>query len=177
MSPMVLGRRCAVLAALVVAGCGFRPVYGARNDLAMSGQGELAAIDVGLIPERTGQLLRQALQQRMNRSDDAPAKRYQLTVSLGISGDAIGIQQDSTATRLRQVATAAWSLKMLDPARTLVANGTARALDGVNIIDQQYFAADLEGEAAQRRITDAVADQITLQVAAFFARRSLTGEA
>ncbi len=169
-----LGRRGAVLAALAMAGCGFRPVYGTRDGQDVPTQRELAAIDVGLIPERTGQLLRQALQQRMNRSDDALAKRYELSVSLGISGDVIAIQQDSTATRLRQVATATWSLKMLDPVRTLVANGTARALDGVNVIDQQYFAADLEGEASQRRITEAVADQITLQVAAFFAQRAST---
>ena len=175
MRPRVrMGRRGLVLAALALGGCGFRPVYGARDGQDMPAQRELAAIDVGLIPERSGQLLRQALQQRMNRSDDAPAKRYELSVSFGVSGDVIGIQQDSTASRLREVATATWSLKLLDPARTLVTNGTARALDGVNIIDQQYFAADLEGEAAQRRLTEAVADQIALQISAFFARRVST---
>ncbi len=166
-----LGRRGLVLTALALGGCGFRPVYGTRDGQDMPAQRELAAIDVGLIPERAGQLLRQALQQRMNRSDEALVKRYELSVSFGVSGDVIGIQQDSTATRLREVATATWSLKMLDPGRTLVTNGTARALDGVNIIDQQYFAADLEGEAAQRRLAETIADQITLQVSAFFARR------
>ena len=39
------------------------------------------------------------------------------------------------------------------------------------MIDQQYFAADLEGETATKRITETVADQITLQIASFFARR------
>ena len=169
-----VGRRGLVLAALALGGCGFRPLYGSRDGQDMPAQRELAAIDVGLIPERSGQLLRQALQQRMNRSDDAPAKRYELSVSFGVSGDVIGIQQDSTASRLREVATATWSLKLLDPGRTLVTNGTARALDGVNIIDQQYFAADLEGEAAQRRLAEAVADQIALQISAFFARRVST---
>ncbi len=160
------------MAVLAVAGCGFRPLYSSRGSLNTPAQHELGAVDVGLIPERTGQLLRQALQQRMNRSDDGTAKRYELSVSLGIGGDAIGVQQDTTVTRLRQTATATWSLKMLDAPRTLVANGTARALDGVNIIDQQYFAADLEGEASQRRITDTVADEITLQVAAYFERHA-----
>ena len=42
-------------------------------------------------------------------------------------------------------------------------------MDGINIFDTQYFAADLENEAVQRRLADALADQITLQLAAFFA--------
>ncbi len=168
-----LGRRSFVLAGTIgLSACGFRPLY-APQGTASGPQQELAAIDVALIPDRPGQLLRQALQQRMDRGS-AVAKRYTLSVSFGIAGDAISIQRDSTATRVRQVATATWSLKALDPARTLVTNGTARALDGVNVIDQQYFAADLEGETATKRITETVADQITLQIASFFARRTST---
>ena len=34
-------------------------------------------------------------------------------------------------------------------------------MDGFNIIDEQYFAADLENEAVQRRLAEALADQIT----------------
>ena len=161
-----------LFSAALLTGCGFHPLYGS----AFSGggpQAEIAAIDVPIIPDRPGQILRQALQQRFDQGQGV-AKRYILTVSLGIAGDAIAIQRDSTATRVRQVATATWTLKALDPASTLVTSGTARALDGVNIIDQQYFAADLEGETATRRIIDTVADQITQQIASFFARRSGT---
>ena len=156
----------------LLTGCGFRPLYGS----AFNGSGpqtEIAAIEVPIIPDRPGQVLQQALQQRFDQGQGI-AKRYTLSVSLGIAGDAIAIQRDSTATRVRQVATATWTLKALDPARTLVTSGTARALDGVNIIDQQYFAADLEGETTTRRIVDTVADQIIQQIASFFARRSGT---
>jgi LPS-assembly lipoprotein len=47
-------------------------------------------------------------------------------------------------------------------------SGTARAVDGYNVIDQQYFASDLESEAVQRRMVEAIAEQITLQVAMYF---------
>ena len=49
-----------------------------------------------------------------------------------------------------------------------LARGSARAIDGLNILDQQFFAADLENEAVQRRLAEQIADQIVLQLAAYF---------
>jgi LPS-assembly lipoprotein len=45
-------------------------------------------------------------------------------------------------------------------------------VDAINIIDEQYFAADLENEAVQRRIAEALASEITIQLAAFFRKRA-----
>ena len=154
----------------LVAGCGFHPLYETQANGRLPRQ-DLAAIDVELIPDRPGQLLRQALQQRLDHGEEMP-KRFTLSVSFGVAGESLGIQRDTSSTRLRETATATWTLKALDPARTVVTNGTARALDGVNILDQQYFAADLEGETATKRITETVADEITEQIASYFARRS-----
>jgi LPS-assembly lipoprotein len=159
-------------AAAMLSGCGFHPVYGTRGAAPGSPALELATVDVALIPERHGQLLRQQLQQRFEGTGLALAKKYQLTVSFGIASDAISIQQDTTATRVRQVATANWSLKRLDPASSFVTSGTARALDGFNILDQQYFAADEEGQSGFRRLAEAVANQITLQLATYFQRQA-----
>ena len=168
-------RRAFVMAmAAMVSGCGFHPVYAVRGTSSPA-RHELGLIDVALLPDRPGQLLRQALQQRLANPGEALAKRYQLSVGYGIAAEAIGVQQDTTATRIRQSATATWSLKMLDPANTLVTSGSARALDGLNVIDQQYFEADLAGEATQRRLADAIANQITLQLASYFARRDAAG--
>jgi LPS-assembly lipoprotein len=163
------GRRAFLLgAAACLSGCGFRPVYAPRAGLPGGSQTELAAINVALIPERNGQLLRQSLQQLLDREDLAVAKRYDLSVSFGISGTSVGIQSDSSVTRLRLIGTGTWTLKRLDPARSLVTNGVARSLDGFDILDQQYFAADMENESAQRRVADALAEEITLQLASYF---------
>jgi LPS-assembly lipoprotein len=168
-----LSRRGLLLGAGVsLAGCGFHPVYATRGGHPSVAQQEMGKIDVNLIPERYGQLLRQALQERLDGAGMASAKQYALSVSYGLSADAISIQPDTTPSRLREQGTAVWSLKKLDPSSTLVAAGTARSLDGLNIIDQQYFAADLEGEAVQRRLAINLANQITLQLASFFARRA-----
>ena len=155
--------------ALLVSGCGFRPLYSSSGGVAGGEDHDLAMIDVALIPNRSGQLLRQALQERLyGTGADAPAKQYVLTVGFGVTGEAISEQEDSSVTRLRQFGSANWTLKRLDPAQSFVASGAARSLDGVNIIDEQYFAADVEGESVARRMADTLADQITLQLAAYF---------
>jgi LPS-assembly lipoprotein len=162
-----------LLATSWLAACGFRPVYapsaGSGEGPAASG---LAEITVGLIPERTGQLLRLALQERFERAAIAAAHRYDLTVSFGIAGEAIGYQPDSTVTRVRLVGTATYTLTAQDPTRSTLKTGVARVVDGYDIFDQQYFASDQETESVERRMAEAVADQIALQLAAFFDKRA-----
>lgn len=156
----------------LLAGCGFQPVYiPTASGNAGVAQRELAAIHVDIIPDRPGQLLRQALQDRLAMGSSGVASRYNLRVGFGISGEGIAIQQNDTATRVRMIGSATWTLVAQDPGRTTVTSGSARTVDGLNIIDEQYFAADLENEVVQRRLADALADQITLQLAVFFRKR------
>ncbi len=169
-----LGRRSVILGlGAAVSGCGFRPVYAPRAGQPGGSQAQLATIQVALIPERAGQLLRQELQARLDHGD-AVAKRYELMVSFGLTEDIIGLQQDTSFTRLRMVGSGKWTLKSL-PGQTVVTSGQARSLDGLDVIDQQYFEADLASETVTRRIATAVADQITLQLASYFARTPTAG--
>ena len=48
-------------------------------------------------------------------------------------------------------------------------SGRARQLDGNNALSLQYFYSDLENEQMQGRLVEAVADQITTQLATYFA--------
>ena len=56
------------------------------------------------------------------------------------------------------IGNATWTLIGHDDKRTALTSGSARAIDGFNIFDSQYFAADLENEAVQRRIAENMAD-------------------
>lgn len=155
-----------------LAGCGFRPLYATRPD-GTPGPAEqgLSEVNVPLLPERSGQLLRLALQARLDPANAGRARRYDLQVSYGIAADVQGIDQATTApSRLRLVGIAHWRLTAMDPQRTTLANGVARSSDGLNLFDQQFFAQDLESEAVQRRIAEAVAEQMTMQLAAYFHR-------
>ncbi len=170
-----IGRRhfLALLAAAPLSACGFHPVYGP----AVSGKDGVAAealaeISVGMIPDRTGQLLRLALQERFERAGIAAARRYDLAVSFGITADSIGVLQNSTPTWTRIVGTATYSLVSQEASRATLTSGVARSEDGFNQYDQQFFASDLETDAVERRIAQALADQIALQLASFFAKRA-----
>jgi LPS-assembly lipoprotein len=165
-------RMLALTAGVTLSGCGFQPVYmPTASGKAGVAQRELAAIQVDIIPDRPGQLLRQALQDRLEMGSSGVARRYELSVAFGISGEGIAIEQNTTVTRLRMIGTATWNLVAQDPGRTRLTSGSAKSVDAINIFDAQYFAADLENETAQRRLAEALADQITLQLATFFRRQ------
>jgi LPS-assembly lipoprotein len=167
-------RRLLALATGVgVSGCGFQPVYmTTASGTAGTAQRELAAIQVALIPDRPGQLLRQALQDRLEMGTSGVARRYDLMVTFWIAGEGIAVQQDSTSTRLRETGNANWTLVAQDVGRTRLTSGSARALDAVNITDTQYFGADLENEALRKRMAGALADQIAMQLAIYFRKRA-----
>ncbi len=158
-----------LLALLPLAACGFQPIYarsGAQNRSAVAT--ELSAISIVNIPERPGQLLRDQLRFQLGDAN-GEAKRYELSVNYGIGGEAIAVLPDSAATRVRLSGTAVWSLRRQDVARSIVTSGAARSIDGYDLIDQQPFNGDLSNEAAQRRLAANLAEQITLQLANYFA--------
>jgi LPS-assembly lipoprotein len=178
---MKLTRRTVMMtaAAAPLGACGFQPVYmpSAGGESGVS-ERELSAIYVALIPDRPGQLLRQALQQRFGGAGDPTPPLYTLIVGYWIAGEGIGIQPDSVATYIRLTATANWSLRGRDPAQTPVTSGYARAHSGINILDEQYFAGDLENDQAAQYFANDIADQISLRLATFFrnkAGQSATG--
>ncbi|MBV9653441.1 MAG: hypothetical protein JOZ42_02630 [Acetobacteraceae bacterium] len=158
---------------LAVPGCGFRPMYmeTASGNPGVA-QRELAAVSVDLLPDRPGQLLRQALQQRLGGGSSGVSRKYDLGVNYTIGGEGIGIQGDNSVTRIRLIAHGAWTLRRQDPARSPLTSGSSRAIDGLNILNQQFFAADLEQEVVQQRLADAIADQIVAQLAAYFRKRA-----
>jgi LPS-assembly lipoprotein len=154
---------------LALPGCGFHPLYasnGAGPGPARTGMGLIA---VALLPNRTGQLLRQALQARFDHGDAPAAKRFDLTVSFSVVQEGTGIQPDNTTTRVRFTGQASWTLATRDTTRATVTTGSARAFDGLNAFDQQYFAEDIETETVERRIAESIADQIATQLAMYFA--------
>lgn len=154
-------------------GCGFHPLYQRAGSGALGTTSrELAAVSVDIIPDRPGQLLRQALQERLEGSGSGVARRYSLAVDFGISGEGIAIRQDNSVTRIRMIGRAEWTLRAQDPARTVLTRDIARAVDGVNIFNEQFFASDLETEAVQKRIAERLADQMVMQLASYFNRRS-----
>jgi LPS-assembly lipoprotein len=158
-----LARCGALVGALAAVGCGFRPLYAPAGTT----NAALSEVFVDVIANRNGQLLRQSLQERLD-GDSEGEKRYELSVLYIMQADAIGVQSDSSVTRTRFVGHAKWVLKKAGLTGATVASGSAQALDGANDINSQFFYLDLSTEAVDRRMGDALADQIVQQIAAYF---------
>jgi hypothetical protein len=162
-------------AGLVLSGGGFQPMFAARSPGQAGPAVEgLAETNVLLMPERSGMLLRQALQARFDRGGGV-AQRYDLQVGFGVGAEAIGIQSDSAVSRIRLSGIATWTLLAQTPQRSTLASGSARTTDSYDIIDVQLFAADMEQDMVFRRMAEALADQITLQLGAYFNHKAATG--
>lgn len=158
-------RRARVLVlVMTMGGCGFHPLY-APGGKTVAG---LRDIFVDVIPNRNGQLLREALERRLEGTGTDGSKQYELSVGLIFTGTAIGIQGDNSSDRTRFLGTAAFTLKEPGFFGKKIVSSTVRALDGVNVIDEQFFYSDLSTDAVERRMAENLADQIVQALAIYF---------
>ena len=155
---------------LLAAGCGFRPMHGrsgSREDTEVAAA--LAAVKVGLITERQGQLLRRRLEQGLAPNGrGAVAAKYDLRVGLGYGVEIQGFRRDGFPSRVRFSATANWFLYDVSAAPREIARGTERATDAYDIPENQFFAADAARETMERQLIDQLAQQILEKLAIHF---------
>jgi LPS-assembly lipoprotein len=156
----------AMCATGMTGGCGFHAVYAAGNP----SMAALSSVYVDLLSNRNGQLLRQALQARLEATDDTTPKRYTLKVTSFEHVTNVNVQQDNSVTRQRAYTDATWTLYALDKPSEQLATGKVRSVDGYNVIDGQFFYQNLETEAAEHRLADALAEQVVLGLANYFNR-------
>nr|WP_246526773.1 LPS assembly lipoprotein LptE [Plastoroseomonas hellenica] len=168
--PAVTRRQLLVLgAALALPGCGWRPLYATGGAGGAETQRELAAVRVALIAERNGQILRRSLQQRL--ASEGTAARYDLHAAINFGVDVQGYRRDGTPSRVRYTATANWQLFTLETPPRSLTRGTEQAFDAYNIPENQFFASDVSREAAERRMMDQLAEDMTRRLAVWFAGR------
>lgn len=151
---------------LALSSCGFSPLYGGSA----GGQASAALenVQVQNIPDRQGQLLRQALQQDFYKNGQPVQALYLLSVNYTINQIGEGVQEDSSTTRTRFNAVAQWTLSPIgQPTKSLI-SGNATAMDALNVIDQQYFASNLETQTINEQLANEISGQITTQLASWF---------
>lgn len=146
----------------VVAGCGFRPVHGRRG----RGGAALTSVDVAPIADRSGQLLRNALLDRLRPVDDAP---HELVVTLSLVDQDLGISEDDKPSLATLHGRAAWRLltRMGDGRQRLDREGQSRAAVTYNILDNQY-ATERNRRAGQESIAEQIAADIEARLIAHF---------
>ncbi|WP_332769914.1 LPS assembly lipoprotein LptE [Phenylobacterium sp.] len=151
-------------AGLGLAGCGFTPLYGAPGVTA-----QLTAIQVTTPPGRTGQLIREHLDDALAR-DKGAAPRYRMDLQLSETRYPRGVRVDNVATRYEYVLTAAYTLSAL-PSGSPVKNGVARVEVTYDSADQPYASVSAQQDAQDRAAAEA-ARKIELELAAWLATQA-----
>ena len=148
-------------AALALAGCNLRPVYGGGGTSAPATL--LADIGIAPIPERSGFMVRQALEEQFGRPVANP--RYRLEVVLDDQITAFGLRGDSSAARERRTLRARF--RLLDAATNQVLVDDSAAADaGIDRVSSNFAVVAAETAALERLSVD-IARQIGSRLARY----------
>lgn len=153
---------------LLLAGCGFHPLYGESASSAVS-RVELASVQIDLIRDREGQMLRNELLDRFQPQGAAPKAVYGLNIGLATQKVGLAIRPDETGSRANLIMTANYAVRRLADGEVLY-NGSSRAITGYNILDSEFATTSSETDAIRRAVFD-LSEQITTRVSIVLANR------
>ena len=153
---------------LLVAGCGFRPLYGERA-VSASTIDAMALVDVAAIGSRYGQIIRNNLLDRITPMGQPAAPRYRLKLSIETQKEALAIDQDETVERFNFRLIARYRLIDLTTTSTVFA-AQSTSIAAYNVVRSDYATLVAEQDAASRVALD-VCDDIKIQLAIFFDRQ------
>lgn len=158
-------RRAALLAGaalpLLAAGCGFQPIHAERS---RAGPAALAQVEIELIEDRTGQMLRNALLDRF-RPRGGGGSRYSLNVELAETREDLGIRRDAVATRANLILVARYRVAPHGGGDPLI-SGSSRSISSYNILTSDFATLSARNDARERAVRQ-IADQIEERVAAW----------
>tara|TARA_B100000085_G_C18542993_1_gene512714 strand:- start:728 stop:1240 length:513 start_codon:yes stop_codon:yes gene_type:complete len=154
-----------VLMCLIIASCGFSPVYGTLgHDNDFGTESLLAVIDIANIPDREGQFLRNELIDRFYRSNGRPAQpQYRLVVSdLQETLRDLDITERSDSTRGQLRIDAHIALIDLKTQETLLERDLHSA-SSYNILGSE-FATRVSEQNTRENVLNALGQRIETQV-------------
>ena len=160
-----------LLSMLTLTACGFKPMYGA-NATGQTITRALADIAIdpvgGPIDARLSQQVRNALLDRISPLGRPADARYRLTVAVTEDREDVGLRQDASVTRANVSLNAQFQLVDTETdAPVLTSNAwVATSYD----VTQQDFSTVTAQQAAERRLTLDLAEDIRTQLALHFSR-------
>ena len=161
------GRVAALALTLVAGACGFRPLYGTTSDQAPMIE-QLSQIEVGVIPDRSGQILRNYLLEQLNPRGRPTSPGYLLAVSITESQQELGIRSDDTATRANLRINADMILDSAIDDEPLLRR-RLNTVTSYNILDDEFATLSSE-RAARDRALRQLSEDIRTQLALYFRR-------
>lgn len=159
-------RMAVLVTAMCAAGCGFRPLYQGRGEgsvRAMTG-----SIEVQPILDRSGQLLRNHLLDRLNPAGVPASARYSLAVEIRETIRELAIRKDEVATRANMTLIASYRLTRLADRRQ-VDKATVQSTVSYNILQNDFATISARDNARERGLRD-LSEIIEIRLALFMNR-------
>lgn len=163
----------AIVAALALSACGFRPLHLPRGTESAAPAQRLAQVRVQPLQGRVGQRLNNLLRDRLNPAGQPDRPDYFLELTLTREKEELGVRKDETATRANLTLRARFKLRGAED-RKLLLDGQARSVNSYNILSAFYATTVAEEDALQRGLRT-LADDISLRLEVYFARPDTAG--
>ncbi len=155
-------KRTALLAFLLLGGCGLQPMYagGSHGVVART----LEDVEVGPIAGQQGWLMHNALVDRLGASGHGNT-RYRLDVLLDDQITGFGVRTNNTVTRERRTLRARF--KLIDMSnQAVLLDATAGSDAGIDVVTSEYAVIAAE-QTALENLTGEIAEQIVSRVALY----------
>ena len=158
----------ATAAGLLLASCGFRPLYGSSG-VAASPEvlAALAQIRIRPIADRSGQRLRQILNEKIYSNGPTESSAFDLGVVLKKQIVELGVRPDSTTSRANLIMTASFTL--FDAGARAYAD-VAQGVVSYNILDDQFATVTSQSDAEDRALRE-LGEEIKTRLAIYFDRK------
>jgi LPS-assembly lipoprotein len=157
----------ALAAALMLAGCGFHPLYAQRGSAPRINE-RLEDVAVDIIPNRQGQILRNELLDRVTPRGAPSHPTYHLGIQLTESRQEFAIRTDETATRSDVILTAQFTLRRSADDK-VVHQGIAVVRNSYDLLQNKFATLSAAEDARDRALTQ-LAEEIRTRLAIYFER-------
>jgi LPS-assembly lipoprotein len=154
------------LAAGALAGCGFEPLHATRGGANVAA--DLAAIRIEPIADRSGQILRNYLLDRLTPRGTPERAEYVLRVQMQEPRQILALRRDDVISRVGYSASV--SFVLLDGSGRRVTGGISAHSTDYEVTNSE-FATLMALQNARERVLELVGDDIRNQLAVHFSRR------
>ncbi len=158
--------------------CGFEPLYGPHATLSTPEvETHLAQIKIAPMTERTGQILRNHLLDKLNASGEPAQPEAHLNVIFTLDKVSTSLRRDGTTQRFNMIATAKVILRDKDNKKILYEDTIKRTASFSigDAIAEFGYASTVSENDARRRTLLLVAEDLHLMLATYYKKWPSTG--
>ncbi len=165
-----------LITTVMLASCGFKPMYGQFSDGKTDLRDVMANIRVTSIteegrPSRIGQVIRNGLLDRLTPFGETGSADYILKVTFLIEEHGYGIREDESVTLQNLKLVAAYQLEEV-ASEKVVLNSAARGLVTYDLVQSDYSNM-IARNASLKRLAEEVSNQIATRIGAYFSETTL----